>query len=662
VAQTNLHTEATMQPETQLRYAARKRLSKADRADIASNVRLGVQAALEARQAGLEQNLADWHDMYEMLVEETDWPWVNAANLFVPMIPSELEGLLSYIAGQVLIPHLFMVTGNTEQAEQTAHLVERYYNAEYKRQRGDTTWFEEFKKWLHLGLRDGTAYMEVLWKYEKAQKRVNQRNQRMENDSQGIPAPVLDDEGKPIYDVQEVMVDDVYNDVDLRAVGLRNVLTLPAEAESIEKAVAVIKVEYLYEDQLQKLVRAGVLDEDEVEAALAWVPTGATELAASQQPINTYTAGDQIGIGIGQGSNTSKFFRNRGPIEVYRVHTRQYDLDMDGTPEENIIWVHSTSWRMLGFMRYEYFNGLRPFFPITPFPRPDELLGFSLVERLTGLQNELNAQRNARLNEGNIRLSGAWLVKKGSPAEDEDWAFGPNAKIPYDQDPNEITRMNLGELPQFSFAEENIIKQDARGYTGMSQPAMAQQNSSRRSATEARQQQAATQTRTGLIAMCFRMAIRPVINFVHDLKKQYLTTDQQVTDGQGRFTLPLPVLNQDYAIDITGASDPIDAVSRRTETLGAVDLFMKFPSIQTNPLKQYYLLRKIAHTFGWADVDQIIGTEQEALQQAQAAAQQAAMQGQQPGQPGQPGQHPPQQQQPQRPQPPHPPQQPGRAA
>jgi hypothetical protein len=136
-----------------------------------------------------------------------------------------------------------------------------------------------------------------------------------------------------------------------------------------------------------------------------------------------------------------------------------------------------------------------------------------------------------------------------------------------------------------------------------------------------RQVQAAAQTRTGLIAMSFRMAIRPAVNFIHDLKKQYLTTDQNAVDRQGHFTLPLAVLNQDYAIDLTGASDPIDAASRRTETLGAVDIFMKFPQIAQNPMRQFYLLRKLAQTFGWADTDQIIGTEQDVLQQMQAQAQ-----------------------------------------
>jgi hypothetical protein len=212
----------------------------------------------------------------------------------------------------------------------------------------------------------------------------------------------------------------------VEAVELRNIITIPAEAKSIQDAMAVVKVEYLYEDRLMEMVNDGLLDKDEVEDALSFVPTGTTELATSQQPLNTYTAGDTLSIGVGQGTQTSKFFRNRGPIEVYRVHSKQYDLDQDGTPEENIFWIHASTWRMLGWTRYEYFNGLRPFFPFSPFSRPARLLGFSLVGRLAGLQNERDAIRNQRLDENSLRLSPPFVGKKGTSLEDNGFTWGPN--------------------------------------------------------------------------------------------------------------------------------------------------------------------------------------------------------------------------------------------
>lgn len=635
----NLYSETTSQPDIQLQLASRKRLTSKEWNDLALDAVAGVDAALADRQP-LEQNMAEWDDLVEMIDEKPDdFPVTNAANICIPLIPTQLESLVAYIAGQVLVPSLFMVTGNTKDAAQTAPQVERYYNAEFKRQRGDTTWFEELVDWLYYGTKDGTGYIEALWKYKKTTKRISQMNPRMEMDPEAQAlAPVLDETGKPIYDKVESEVEEVHNSASLRAVPLRNVITVPASATSIEDAIAVIRVEYLYEDQLKELVNDGVLDKDEVERALTMVPNGSTELSSSPQPTEIYQSGEQVDTAGGQGSQTSKFFANRGSIEVYRIHTRQYDLDRDGTPEENVIWIHRSTRRMLGWMRYQYFNGKRPFFPFSPFKRAGSVNGFALPGRLAGLQNEQNAQRRQRLDEGNIRLSPPFTVIEGSKA-DENWngEWGMNQRIKVG-DHNEIQRVQMEQISQFSYMEEQIIKQDAGEYTGLQGAATGGQSAKGRSATEARQRQAASMTRTGLIAMRFRMAIRPVVNFIHDLNKQYLNADIQYQQGQQNLTLPLPILNRDYTIDVTGASDPIDAAARRTETLGAADIFMKFPAIATNPMRQYYLLRKIADTFGWADVEQIIGTEMDAQQMMQAAAA-AAQQG---GQPGQPGQGPPQ--------------------
>jgi hypothetical protein len=154
--------------------------------------------------------------------------------------------------------------------------------------------------------------------------------------------------------------------------------------------------------------------------------------------------------------------------------------------------------------------------------------------------------------------------------------------------------------------------------------------------------QAAAMTRTGLLAMRYRMAIRPLINFIYALKKQYLTNDQSFTDPSGNFTLPLQVLNQDYQIDVSGASDPIDATARRADMQNAYELLSQNPLIAQDPLHFYALTRKFVETMDWGpEVDKILGTEDELVKKLQAAqAQQQAQAQAQDGQPGQPGQPP----------------------
>jgi hypothetical protein len=635
----NVLTSSTPIPESDLSYKSRKRLKPEEWDALALDVRNTVEAALGDR-APLEENLDEWNDMYEMVTEEATWPFEGAANIFVPLIPTQLESLLAYIAGKALVPRFYLVNGLTEEACKSAARVERYYNAELRRQRGETTWYQQILRWLHLSLRDGTAFMECVWKYRKSKVKVKRKQLKTQDDPDtGMPLPVLDQEnGQPIFEDVETEIEDIYNDVDIRPVSLRNLITVPAAATSIHSAVAVIKVEYLYEDELKELARGikesgeGEFSDEMVEMALSYTPTGNSELPSSQQPTGQYEDGRQVGLGNAQGTQVSKFFANRGPVEIYRVHTRQHDLDRDGTPEENIIWVHASSWRMIGWMRYNYFTNLggavsavRPFFPFAPFERPGTLLGFSIPGRLSGSQNEMNAQRNMRLNEGTIRIQPPWWKNRNANIEDDNFSWGPNQTIESDSF-EDVRRYELPQLPQQAYIDEQTIKQDAHEYTGLSSMMVGQQSSSRRSATEMRQVAAATSVRLDMIVMNFRFANRTLVNFIHALKRQFLNTDQQFTINGHNFKLTPEEINQDYLIDISGAADPMDAGTRRQEELAAYEIFMKDPDIAGNPMRRFALRRKLAETFNWADVDDIIGTEAEVQEQMRAMQAQAMLQ------------------------------------
>jgi hypothetical protein len=120
-----------------------------------------------------------------------------------------------------------------------------------------------------------------------------------------------------------------------------------------------------------------------------------------------------------------------------------------------------------------------------------------------------------------------------------------------------------------------------------------------------------------------------MIAFTHALNKQYLRTPPSTMIGDQKFTLPLEVLMQDVLIGVAGATDPQDSATRRQENLGFVELMMKFPEFQNDPVKRWHLMRIAFEAFNRPDAAQIIGTEQEAKQRAQQEAQAAQQQAQQ---------------------------------
>lgn len=634
---TGTSTLAPPYPTMRFSTDAPSKISEADWSALSNDLASAVNASITAR-GPLEQNLKEWSDAYDMITpDQENWPFEDASNIQLPYMPAQLESLVAYIAGTVLVPRLYIVTGNTPQAAGVSYRVEKFYNAELTRLRSDgSSYFSRHVDWLHMSLRDGTCVLEVLWNRRRQRKRSVMYVPKRDPQT-GIVQMAPD--GQPLWEEQVNEVDVFVKDyAELTPVPLKEFILIPDEARSIEDAVGVGRVEWLYEDQLDRMVRAGLLDSDEVERALVYVQSGGSDVAADRQGTYDKSASEQIGIGQGQGSIVSRFFVNRGPLKVWRIHSRQFDMNGDGVPEENIFWLHEQSGRMLGWMPYDYASGQRPFFAFSPFPRPDRFYGFSLPERLAGVSSEMDLNHNARNNQIAFRLQPPMGVQSGSELLNKKGQWRPGAMIEMEslEESNPSMRiLTQPDVPLSSWQEEALLKSYGNDYTGLSQPAMGTQSNGKRSATELRQQNAGQGTRINLICTRFRIAAGQVINFVHQLNKQYLQSDPETVADQQYFKLGLDELAQDFTIGIAGATDPIDSVTRRNENMTLFELLMKVPFVAQNPMRVWYALRSLLESFGRADIYQLIGTEQDAqmmVQQMQAAAQaqQAAAAGQQP--------------------------------
>lgn len=612
---------------------SRKHLTPSQWDSLAMDVCSGIDTALSGR-ATFDQNLEDANDLYEGLVDEEDVPYPGGPNIFVPLIPTQVDALCAYIANKALVPHFYLVKPFSMPAAGVAPRMERYYINELYKQRGDTTWFKQQQKWLQLSVRDGIAYMEPLWKYRKTRLQLISRTLRLEQDPQTQQYnPAFDEHGDPIYDAEQTEADDIYDDVEWTPVSARDLIKLPADARSVHTAAAVIRNVEMYEQDLKDLghgivdSQMGEFDFDILEDVLNYKPHGEGSASNDQrQPNGVRTAGRNLDIGLGQGTQASEFFANRGPFTIQRVHSKQYDLDRDGTPEENIFWIYLPARRLIGWCRYQYLvtlggpsSVMRPFIPLAVYERPDMEEGFGVPWRLAGLQNETNKQRQQRLAEGDIRIRPPWWERRGANIDSDGFSWGPNQKVVSDQF-DDLQRMEQHEIPQQAWLDENILKSDASEFTGLSSMTLGQPRPGKPpSAAQSRFEAAATSVRLDALVMNFRLACRTLIQFTHELKKSHLPKTP-ITFMAG--TLPQEIqpddFKQNFIIDVAGASDPIDASERRMEALEAYELFQRDPAIAQNPMRMYYLRRKVAAAFDWADADQIIGTEQEAAQEAQA--------------------------------------------
>lgn len=613
-------TTSTSPENAQIQYTSGpKTISPGEWTNLSQDLYQSLNACLGTRGA-LEQNLKDWNDLYEMRVDQTNWPWVGASNVFIPVIPAQLDTAVAYISGKVFVPRFYIVAGNTPEAMESSHKVENYYNAELTRQRGPTTWYDTFLTWLHLGFRDGTSVLEVMWRRTLKKKKVVTFEPVMEGDT-----PVIDmktGRAKTERKITEVEVVE-YDDVDIKPVLLRDFLLIPDEAESIEAAVGVMRALWLYESDLNAMVRDGVLDADEVEMALSYVPTGTSDFASDRQGNYDRTMGDQLVLGQGQGSQVSKFFANRGPIKVWRIHTRQYDMNNDGVAEENIFYLHELSQRLLGWTDYRYISPYRPYFSFSPMARPNRFYGFSMCERLAPIQTEVNGMYNSRNNLIDLMLNPPLLYENGEELDDQSQTWGPGARWCVSRVGTNpaVAFMQFPSVPLASFQNEQLLNTYVDKLTGVGAPAMGAQGPGRRTATETKMQMSSTTTRNDLVAMRLRTVCRAVFNFIHQLKLQYTQDDPEYMQAGQMLKLPRELLAQDYRLDIAGSADPLDSDTRRNQDLALFQLLMQVPFVAQDQIKQYEAVKMIMETWNKPNIEAFIGTLEEAQQRQQQQAQ-----------------------------------------
>lgn len=607
-------------------------------------------AALSDREE-LDRNLTIWNNFYEMRRAARNWPWPNASNVVPPIIPTQLDTMLANIVLAVYaIQRFYVVNGNTPTAAQTQHDVEQHYNAELTRPRRGLSWLMQHVESLFAGLRDGNGITEILYRRELRKVRIP-IVRRLSDPETGID--ILNPEtGDPIIQTTvEEHVLPVYDDVELATVELRDFGVIPAWQTDIDKAAAVWRRAYMDSTELRAMCKdadnpEGPLERSAVDYALSFRPEGGSELAQSRQGYSTYTIAGQIQVGSEEGSPAAPELQQHiGPLEIIRLHSRQY---FGG--DEYVFWLHPASQTCLGYQRYQYWHGQRPFSVKTPLRRINRFYGLSIIERMAPGLVEIAANRNRRndfLDQRTLppmyELDGAKLLTKNN-------AWGPDArwKLPAKDAVGFIPLPDVSALLA-GREEEMLMREDIEEFTGNSQPMLGAPASGRPTAKGIQASIARASVRHNFVAMNVRDADMRTLHQIHQLKIQYGPDVTQTTTSQGgqpeRLRIPKDVLAQDYTFSIAGSGGPLDKATRAQEMQSLYAVLMQNPIIGRDPVKVWAVTRMLLEEYNRADILALIGTRDEAEQQKQAAAMMAqagidpaAMGGQIGGHPG--AQHP----------------------
>lgn len=481
------------------------RLDEDDEALLSSAILNDYHGAITDR-AEWESRLAEWEDAYYGRVPEKKFPWVGASNFHVPITmmgietykPRLVEGILGQYPPIMAVPTRGVDEGRKD-------IVEQFMNWEVLSEMDIAPIVAES---AHVFLQPGLAVAKTYWKVERLRRKfirefpvetplkdvfealfgtatprdlesigeMKWKGYAASSPESGPPLEVvlqlnfLDDD---ITQTLQVLVEreevierphvDLIDPIDL--IG-------PVKGGSdVQKLPWVQHRVWWGEDTLRRKVLAGRLYKDRVQEL---IDAGAGGDDKPTIDSVRYRESQDNAEGVdGQGSTNV-----RGQQWEILEDYRRWDIDDDGLEEEIITWVPvDLPSRILGwdYLDNVYAHGRRPLRVGRFFPVPFRFYGLSYAEMMQGIQDEINAIHNQRVDYATIQNMPFFFYRASATLPPIQQALKPGEGVPVDNPQQDILFPKWQGSPAWAQDEEAILMQHGERLSGLTDLSIGRQ-------------------------------------------------------------------------------------------------------------------------------------------------------------------------------------------
>ena len=220
------------------------------------------------------------------------------------------------------------------------------------------------------------------------------------------------------------------------------------------------------EHDLNYHAATGFFDEDAVKKVLKW--RGDKTLDKDSKKVRD-EKGRRQGVKI---EDTQAFRQNKdlhhSSFESYYCYCT-FDIDGDGFDEELVVYYHRPSSTVL---RWTYLDRItstnrRPIYKSDFIKRPGRQYALGTCELLFGLNREVDAIHNQRLDYGTISNMPFWFYNSGMTLPNEKLEIAPGRGVPV-EDTSQILFPTLKSGTTWGFQEENTLFQIVSRLSGIS--------------------------------------------------------------------------------------------------------------------------------------------------------------------------------------------------
>lgn len=472
--------------ETEARF--RRRVLKLDEDTIEQlqkELYVIVEDWMESR-TDLQSKLRDWNDLFEGVTEQTDFPWIGASQVHIPLPKIKGREIVATINRTTMRPVPFMTTqyrGPASLYDETKTFVKDMENFTEDVLKRQTNIHSTLKGSLPVIFRDGTAPIQIMWEtdfetvtdYKLYDSPTDFAEDYPDADSAGLSQPrykkIIDYlAGGGRFEIQYEYDVAQYDAPKAYIVPLIDFVHWPVYISEIKHTLCHGKRVWYTDYQLREKARRGEFDKDVIEEIIA---------SGGDQREDTLTSSRDSIDGISRGTD-----KNRAPeFEFYELVYKTSLTSEDKSANrvrKHLIYYHRKQQRVVRTEFYPIRRGAVSYFPLRFIRRDGRLLGISLVDDISDLSLEADTIHRQRINSRTITHVPSFKAKMTAKStfdpSRKEFRFRPGVTF-YVADTKDVEQFDIRPVDlSGSVDEEMLLYQLVDMVTGSSSGLSGQSN------------------------------------------------------------------------------------------------------------------------------------------------------------------------------------------
>lgn len=513
----------------------------------------------------------------------------SRSNISVPYIYTMLETVLPRLVETLFAGRPYVtVKGRTRDWADNAAKMETLLDY----QMNEVT---DIQNVFHIGLKImalyGTTVAYTGWKYEEREVIKKELRPIQDVAEDGTVTPLIDEmTEQPIMDYQPVRSTEVeYDDPEPKFMDL-GLFYVDPNAEDIDDARYCGHVAYMSKNQLKQMEDQGFIDK------VRW-----KDVEQGRKQNNARN--DRMGaVGI-----PSVDAQDGKDDDLYECHYYYED--------DKCVFIINRSY-LARDSENPFWHKRKPYDKDVYSKVPGEFYGIGIVEMIEDQADELNTERNMRIDYRAHNLRRMFKVRKGANINPAQMVWRQNGRIEV-EDMNDIDVFTAPSITGDTFNQEEIVKQDMRDTVGAHDVVMGASGSGETATT--------TMSKDNNASMRFKLVISSIEKrLLVGISRKMIQLNQQFVDNIR--TLPMFENNAEDWVDISpeeiqgefhliAAGSSVEPMANKEAfKQRMVELFSivgNEPMMQQFPDKRRNLLKKVFEAFDITDTEELLPSDEE---------------------------------------------------